>query len=199
MTNLTLDPAVGGFVSNFRDITEHRNTLAELERSEANFRALIERSPLATFVHRNGRHVYVDPAAAALLGYDSPDGIIGRPVTDFIHPDDRALVRARVQRTVDTGETPTGEARMMRRDGTAVVVEAEGIRLDFDGKPSNVVMGRDVTERRELLARMALADRMLTVGALAAGVAHEINNPLAYVATNLEILARDAPPALAAR
>jgi PAS domain S-box-containing protein len=197
MTNLMLDPAVHGFVSNFRDVTERRETQADLERSEANFRSLIERSPMATLVHREGRHVYVNPAAAALLGYDSPDEIIGRAVIDFIHPDDRDLVRARIKRTVDTGETPAGEARMVRRDGTMIVVEAEGLRLDFDGKPSNVVIGRDVTERRELLARMALADRMLTVGALAAGVAHEINNPLAYVATNLEILAHEAPPHLA--
>jgi PAS domain S-box-containing protein len=197
MTNLMLDPAVGAFVSNFRDVTERRNTLADLERSEANFRALIERSPMATFVHRDGRHVYVNPAAAALLGYDSPEDIIGRGLLEFIHPDDRDLVRHRVQRTIDTGEAPTGEARMVRRDGTSIVVEAEGLRLDFDGEPSNVVIARDVTDRRELLARMALADRMLTVGALAAGVAHEINNPLAYVASNLEIIAREAPPSLA--
>ena len=54
------------------------------------------------------------------------------------------------------------------------------------------MFARDVTERREMFARMALADRMLTVGTLAAGVAHEINNPLSYVATNLEILATRA-------
>jgi PAS domain S-box-containing protein len=184
MTNLMVDPDVRGFVSNFRDVSERRETLAAIERSEANFRVLIERSPLATFVHRDGRHVYVNPAAAALLGYDSPDDLVGRTVLEFIHPDDRALVQGRVQRTVEVGEAPVGEARMLRRDGSTIVVEAYGVRLD-------------VTERRELVARMALADRMLTVGALAAGVAHEINNPLAYIATNLEILAREAPPSLA--
>jgi two-component system cell cycle sensor histidine kinase/response regulator CckA len=70
-----------------------------------------------------------------------------------------------------------------------LVIEMEGMLVDFDGKPSTLAIGRDITERRELFARMALADRMLTVGTLAAGVAHEINNPLAYVSSNLEVLA----------
>jgi nitrogen-specific signal transduction histidine kinase/CheY-like chemotaxis protein len=56
-----------------------------------------------------------------------------------------------------------------------------------------VVIARDVTERNDMFARMALADRMLSVGTLAAGVAHEINNPLAYVATNLETISHELP------
>jgi signal transduction histidine kinase len=86
---------------------------------------------------------------------------------------------------------------MLRRDGSVFYGEGEAARLDFDGKPANVVFLRDVTERREMFERMALADRMLTVGTLAAGVAHEINNPLMYVATNLGILASELPALLA--
>jgi PAS domain S-box-containing protein len=175
------------------DITDQVRAQASLLRSETNFRALIEHSPLATFVHRQGRYVYVNPAAVALFGYERAEDIIGRPALDLTHPDDRENAFKRMQQTVETGSTPRGEARMIRRDGSTVALELEGIRLDFDGEPSNVVIARDITERHEMFARMALADRMLTVGTLAAGVAHEINNPLAYVAMNLEIVARALP------
>jgi nitrogen-specific signal transduction histidine kinase len=61
-----------------------------------------------------------------------------------------------------------------------------------------VVVIRDVTERRKLQARLAQSDRMASVGMLAAGVAHEINNPLTYVLFNLESLGADLPAVEAA-
>jgi PAS domain S-box-containing protein len=192
-TNLTHDPAVRAYVANYRDITARKVAENALVASEANFRTLIERSPTATFVHRAGTYLYVNPAAVAMLGYQSADQIIGRSVFEFIHPDDREMVRARMDQTTHSGGTPPGAGRMLRADGSVFVIEAEGIRLDFDGQPSNVVMGQDVTQRHEVFARMAMADRMLTVGTLAAGVAHEINNPLAYIGTNIDVLSTELP------
>jgi len=182
--NLTRDPAVRAYVTNYRDITDKI-------RSETNFRALIERAPTAIFVHRDGTIRYINPAGVALLGYARADEIVGRPILDFVHPDDREVVRARQQQVASTGHAPPGSGRMMRADGTTFVLEGEALLLDFDGEPANVVMGHDVTARDELFARVAMADRMLSVGTLAAGVAHEINNPLAYIASNLEVLAAE--------
>jgi signal transduction histidine kinase/CheY-like chemotaxis protein len=82
---------------------------------------------------------------------------------------------------------------MLRSDGSMFVLEGEALLLPFDGAPAHVVMGHDVTERDTVFARIAMADRMLSIGTLAAGVAHEINNPLAYIATNLELLAAELP------
>ena len=179
------------------DITEQHRAEASLRRSEANFRALIERSPAAIYVHRAGRHVYVNPAGVALFGYASADEMIGRSVLDFIHPDDRALVGTRMAQVASGRDTSIVEIRTMRRDGTVAVIESEAMLLHFDGEPSTVVLARDVTQGRELFARMAMADRMLTVGSLAAGVAHEINNPLAYITSSLEVLAQEVPALLA--
>jgi PAS domain S-box-containing protein len=173
------------------DITDQVKARESVQRSEANFRQLIERSPSVTLVQRDGVYIYVNPALVALFGYDSAEDLIGKRVLDNVHPDDRERIRERMQRALQPGGTPPAEVRVLRRDGTELLLEMEGMVVDFDGKPSTLAIGRDVSERRELFARMALADRMLTVGTLAAGVAHEINNPLAYVASNLELLSSE--------
>ncbi|HUJ58102.1 MAG TPA: PAS domain S-box protein [Kofleriaceae bacterium] len=175
------------------DITERKRIEESMRNSEGNFRMLIERAPTAILVHRDGKLLYANPAAVALLDYDSADQLIGRALLEFIHPDDRDLIRTRIEHTSREGFTRRAEARMRRRDGSYVMVDGEGVRLDFDGEPANVVLGRDVTERNQMFARMAIADRMLTVGTLAAGVAHEINNPLSYVMSSLAVLAAELP------
>ncbi|MFT3695633.1 MAG: PAS domain S-box protein [Kofleriaceae bacterium] len=196
-TNLTHDPAIRAFVSNYRDITERKLAEDALVKSAANFRTLIEASPIATFVHDENVFLYANPATIHMLRLHSPADIVGKRVLDFVHPDDREAVRTRMVNTATTGTTPAHPARMIASDGTVIVLEATGLLLEFDGKPSNVVMATDVTQRHEMFTRMATADRMLTVGTLAAGVAHEINNPLAYIGSNVDVLAAELPLVLA--
>src|SRR6185312_14959057 len=167
-TNMVGDLSVRAYVSSFRDVTKRIEAEQSLRRSETNFRTLIERTPTLVIVHREG-------------------------IIDLVHPDDRAAVRARMEHTARKGGGAPGPARMMRRDGGYIETEGEGVLLDFDGKPSNVVLGRDVTERNEMFARMAVADRLVSVGTLAAGVAHEINNPISWVVSNLAVIADELP------
>ena len=77
----------------------------------------------------------------------------------------------------------TGERDLATPGGKVRSIEFAGVAGILPGR--NLVVLRDVSERRQLSARLALADRMISVGTLAAGVAHELNNPLAYVTANL--------------
>jgi two-component system cell cycle sensor histidine kinase/response regulator CckA len=83
--------------------------------------------------------------------------------------------------------------RVRRYDGTTVHLEVSSVYLEYEGTPAVLSIGRDVTERKVLERRLAQADRLAALGTLAAGVAHEINNPLAYVMLNLEWVARKLP------
>jgi PAS domain S-box-containing protein len=186
----TADPEVGAYVITFRDVTARRRAAEKLERSETNFRSLIESSPVATFVHRNRAIVYANHACAAMLGYERPEELLGMDGMELVHPADREIVGGHNERTAAARQTTSTEIRLVRKDGSIVMVEGHGVLLDFDGVPSHVIMNRDVTERRMLFERAAAAERMRAVGALAAGVAHEIKAPLGFVSNALELLAR---------
>src|SRR5262249_1302625 len=75
--------------------------------------------------------------------------------------------------------------RGRRTDGRFAVMEISSSATVFDGVPAVVSYGRDVTERKELFARIVQQDRLAAIGMVAAGLAHEINSPLAYLAMHL--------------
>ncbi len=171
-----------------RDVSERVRAENALRRSETNFRALIEGSPDATLVHRDGVVVYVNPGFLKLLGLPDLRSMIGRPVTDFLCAADRRVLfpaiddpAARAAR-IESANSPR-EVRFMRGE-TEVVTETREFVLDFDAKAAIVMVARDVTERHRLAARMYEMDRAIAVGNLAAAAGHEINNPLTYILGN---------------
>ncbi len=160
------------------------------QRSQASFRALIETAPDFVLVQREGVVVWVNPSLMRFFGM-SRDELVGRPFDDLLPAEERGLMHDYITEARTDGiRSLPFEGRLLRRDGSIGYVEWVGIRLDFEGELAWVGLGRDLTERRRLQARMAITDRLVAVGTLAAGVAHELNNPLTYVLGNLEVMTR---------
>lgn len=85
------EPSALAFV--YRDITDQKLAEAALKESEERYRSLVEVSPEAIFVHRNGVIEYMNPMGAKMLGMDSVDDIIGMSVFQFVHPDSLETVK----------------------------------------------------------------------------------------------------------
>jgi PAS domain S-box-containing protein len=170
---------------------DERALAAALRQTEAGFREFIDRCPDAVFVRRGQAIIHANDALLALLGYERAE-LDGRdPADTFVHASQRAaLLEHRLTRP---DATDLREYQWVRKDGEIVDVEAVGVTVMFEGAPARICMCRDVTERKRMQARLLMAGHLASVGTLAGGMAHELNNPLASILSNLHlIISREA-------
>lgn len=174
---------------------ELAKALQESQRSTEENRELLDGLPDLVMIHRDGILLWMNRANMRALGYERRDEVVGRPLLDFVEPESRGAVVARMRMPAGTSAPELGELRLVARDGRVVVVEISPSQIvTFEGTPARLVAARDVTERARMRQQLLVADRMASIGLLAAGVAHEVNNPLAYVLNNIEIAVNGLTP-----
>ena len=141
-----------------RDITDRKRMADQLLQSEERYRILVETSPDAILLHRDGVFLYANNAALRLFGAESTDQLVGQPVESTVHPEYRTLVRERIKeaQSVAGHSNPCHEEKVLRLDGSAIDVEAIGTHLAYEGKPAVQVVLRDITARK--MAEKALRE-----------------------------------------
>jgi PAS domain S-box-containing protein len=181
------DPLLDELALQHEEITK---TFRRLLESRQEFRDVLSRAPMVIGIHREGRFLWANAAAARTLGVARAEDLVGLEVLSFVHPDERETIARRLGAPAEA--TTAGEFRVVRRDGTVVVCDFAATQaVEFEGSPARMLVAADVTDRVRAREQLALADRMASLGTLAASVAHEINNPLTYVQLNLQSIARD--------
>jgi len=184
-------PAVFTFVV---DVSARFEAEDQRRQADARFRELIAAAPEFIGIIRDGKFVYANRAYAAALGYDSEEQLAGIPIASLVEEAEVHVQRERELAVLHSGLTQAPHVyRARRADGTPLLLEVSSVPFQYEGKPSVLTMARDVTQKKYLEQQLVQADRLAALGTMAAGVAHEINNPLAYVMLNLEWIARKLP------
>jgi len=170
---------------------------AESERQRMQS-AVVEQAALLDIAHEavqvkelDGRITYWNKGAERIYGWSAAQMVGDAPDVPmearYRNPDD---FRAALTALLAKGEWE-GEMVKCTKDGREITVEERWTLVrDAQGHPRSILsINTDVTEKKKLESQLMVSDRMASVGTLAAGVAHEINNPLAAVMANLEYVA----------
>jgi PAS domain S-box-containing protein len=173
----------------------------ELARSERKYREFFDAGPDAYIaLDRTGRIEEINRTALRMTGFARAD-VLGRRAARLIPPAARVSLRAAVAAFLRDGAVENFELTLPRRDGNelTVVIGAVTIEDDTGATAGARVVLRDITHRVALEKQIAALDRLAATGQLAAGVAHEINNPLQAVVVHLDILRESLPADFAER
>ena len=120
-----------------RDITERKLAERALIKSEERYRRLVESSFQGIAIHNTEQILYINPAGAELIGAASPNDLIGRSISDFIHPADKSSILEKIAEVQESSAaSPINEDRLIRMDGQELNVEMSGVQIDYQGAPA---------------------------------------------------------------
>ncbi len=173
------------FVSVANDVTLQRQSKEHIKE----LTALLDKAQDAIMVSDAEDNIlYWNTGAERMYGWTSEE-VIGKNAVKILFKEE-PIERKEARRIVTERGEWAGELRQQNKSGKLVLVESRWTLLDDDmGKPkAKLVINTDITERRELEIKLLRMQRMDSIGTLASGVAHDLNNVLNPIIMGLELL-----------
>ncbi|GGF93049.1 hypothetical protein GCM10010916_07980 [Paenibacillus abyssi] len=160
-----------------RDLTERKRMERALIQAESKYRSLVEEGIVGVYLYQNGRISYANPRFAEVFGY-TPEEIYQMDAIDLVEEEDKELFSNDIKRLSEGVNSLGFQYRARKKDNSVIFVEGHGTAMIFDGMPAITGMVVDVTERKRTEQFLRNSDKLSAIGELAAGLAHEIRNPL---------------------
>ncbi|HET9962793.1 MAG TPA: ATP-binding protein [Nitrospiraceae bacterium] len=176
-----------------RSEAELRQVNAELAASEAKYRTIVDYAPFGIFTTQGMRFKFSNRYNSVLAGLDPGEEEDPEAVRRAIHPEDRERVLTEYAQAVEQDQPYETVFRFLHADGSVRKVLSR--RIPIKDATGNVALYQgfniDITELEHMQGRLRRAERLATLGQVAAGIAHEIRNPLVGIGSTTSLLLDD--------
>jgi PAS domain S-box-containing protein len=175
-------------VENKKNRTRKKNDLERsLIESEEKFRLLMELATDGVLVVQDGKIKEVNYYLAKMCGY-TIDEVLDTDLASFFHPDDIETIATIYEKPLtDDNALAIHDLTLMCKNGHKVDVEVIAGRFIFQNKPSNLLVVRDISDRRKSDRKLKRTRQLESIAALSGGIAHDYNNLLTAIIGNISL------------
>ncbi|WP_226087565.1 ATP-binding protein [Mesobacillus sp. S13] len=174
----TKGPSQSEIVLISRNVTQRVNREEKLKEHQRRDRLFLEHSKdTMGIITKNGVWTYINEQGKKLMGATSFDEIIGTSLYDYTDPQDYKLLKE----SLDTRSSTDLEISLIRKDNDSKRAEVQLIPTVFKNRDVSLIIIKDITEQRKTEDQLQVAEKLSVIGQMAAGIAHEIRNPLTAI------------------